>query len=73
MGNKIKEMAKVLPDMIIDKTWRPEKVARELYEIAVPNDCVVISKEEYLKLQANTTSLEQIVRLLEVKDEKSTK
>lgn len=35
---KIKQMTDVLKDRIIDKTWRPEKVAKELYEIAVSKD-----------------------------------
>ena len=46
----IKEMAKVLHDRIIDKTWRPEKVAKELYDIAVPEGSVVLTQEEYEEL-----------------------
>ena len=47
---QIEEMAKVLRDRTINKTWRAEKVAKELYEIAIPKDRVVVSKEEYEKL-----------------------
>lgn len=47
---RIEEMAKVLHDRIVDKTWRAEKVAKELYKIAVPDGSVVLSKEEYEKL-----------------------
>lgn len=55
MENKetqIEEMVKVLHDRIINKTWRAEKVAKELYEITVPEDSVVLSREEYEKLIA---------------------
>lgn len=48
----IEEMAKVLHDKIINKTWRAEKVAKELYEIAVPKYSVVLTREEYKKLTA---------------------
>lgn len=43
----IEEMAKVLSDRIINKTWRAEKVAKEFYKIAVPEDSVVLSREEW--------------------------
>jgi hypothetical protein len=44
---QIEEMAKVLHDSIIDKTWRAETVAKKLYDIAVPEDSVVLTKGEY--------------------------
>ena len=35
LAERYAEMAKVLQDRIINKTWRAEKLAKELYEIAV--------------------------------------
>lgn len=47
----IEEMARVLHDRIVDKTWRAKKVAEELYKIAIPEGSVVLSKEEYEDLR----------------------
>jgi hypothetical protein len=49
---QIEEMAKVLHDRIINKTWRAEKVAKELYKIVLPEDSVVLSKAKYEMLTA---------------------
>lgn len=35
---RIEKMATVLRDRIVNNTWRAEKVAKELYEIAVSED-----------------------------------
>lgn len=45
---RIEKMATVLHDRIIHKTWRAEKVAKELYEIAVPEDYEWISVKDRL-------------------------
>ena len=47
----IEEVAKVLHDRIINKTWRPKMVAKELYEIVVPDGAVVLTGEEYERLK----------------------
>ena len=64
----IKEMEKVLVDRIIDKTWRPNKVAKELYEIIVPEGSVVISKEEYECLRIENEYLKQRIETKEELD-----
>ena len=43
---QIEEMAKVLENRIINKNWRAEKLAKELYEIAVPKDSIVLIRKE---------------------------
>ena len=58
----IEEMARVLHDRIINKTWRAKKVAKELYEIIIPKDSVVLSREEYEELRQNLDKLRQTER-----------
>ena len=54
----IEEMAKVLHDRIINKTWRAKKVAEELYKIAVPEGAVVLTREELWERDERLTRFE---------------
>ena len=46
---QIDELAKMLTDRIVDKTWRPGKLAKEIYDMLIPEGYMIISKEEYKK------------------------
>ena len=46
---KIDELAKFLINRVVDKTWRPYVVAKEVYNMLIPEGSVVLSMEEYTK------------------------
>lgn len=56
---QIEEMVKVLHDRIVNQTWRADKVAKELYEIAVPKDSVVLSKEVFEDYMRDARQVEE--------------
>jgi hypothetical protein len=59
MEKMIEEMAKVLHDRIINKTWRAKKVAEELYKIAVPEGSVVLTREGQERIEQRVSALEK--------------
>lgn len=47
---QIEKIEKVLLDRIVNKTWRASKIAKELYEMIIPENAVVLTREEYEQL-----------------------
>ncbi len=72
MNKQIEEMARVLVNRVIDKTWRPEKVAKELYKIAVPEDSIVLTKEEYEWLSCCFSKFEETMNDIKKLERKET-
>lgn len=47
---QIEEIEKLLLDRIINKTWRANKVAKELYEMIIPEGAVVLTAEYFQRI-----------------------